>query len=68
MVEGLSRIFKAAFACNILGTVMLVASMFCDHPLFFMTIVSLGVTLLAAGFAIWLKMVLGEATGSGLFK
>lgn len=68
MVEGLSTAFKAAFACNILGTVMLGSSMYCNHPLVFLAIVSLGVLLLGVGFAIWLKMVIGEALGSGLFR
>ncbi|MFQ5507775.1 MAG: hypothetical protein ACE5FN_00405 [Leptospirillia bacterium] len=68
MVNDLTPQFKVALVCNILGTVMLGASMFADHPLFFMIIVMLGVGLLLTGFAIWVWMVLGEAHGKGLFR
>ncbi|MDH4230259.1 MAG: hypothetical protein OEW11_11050 [Nitrospirota bacterium] len=68
MREGISGAFKWALVMNILGTVMLGSSMFCNHPLLFMVIVMGGVGLLGCGFLIWLKLVLQEALGTTLFR
>jgi hypothetical protein len=58
-----SDMIRIAFGCNILGTVMLAASMFTNHPLFFMVVVMGGVGLLGIGFLIWLREMWRGAPG-----
>jgi len=62
-----SRYMKPALACNVLGTAGLVTSLFVDHPLVSMCVLGLGLPMLALGFLLWVRMVIGEARGHGLF-
>jgi len=62
-----SRYMKPALACNILGTLGLLVSLFVDHPLIFMLVLGLGLPLLFVGVLLWIRMVVGEARGHGLF-
>lgn len=62
-----SRPIKIACICNLLGTTLFGASIYTNHPLFFMAVVSLGMVLLPVGLIIWARTVIKEAHGKGIF-
>jgi len=64
----INRRTLAAYWCNIVGTLCLVASVFIDHPLLFMLVVAAGVPLLMVGFLLYLWRVVSVAKGKGMFQ
>jgi hypothetical protein len=59
-----ARRTQGAYWCNVVGTVLLGASVFIDHPLVFMIVIALGVPLLLVGFALWVWRVAEMSLGS----
>lgn len=59
---------RAAAGFNLAGLVLMSLSMFVYNPIQFVITFVLGGIFLAAGFIIWVVMVMREATSKGLFE